>query len=329
MTDHMHSAQRARALDRLSSPRGVIAGAACDHRDSLQAVLAKRGLELDAAGITELKLRVAAALAPAATMILLDAEYSAAQAVAAGALPGATGLVVPLEAMGYGDVAKVEQTDVPGGWSPAKARRLGASGAKLLLPYRADVPDQAARQEDVVRTAVAGCREAGARADRRADRVPPRRRGGGRRRPLRRARGRGRPPAGAARARRAQAAVPGLGRRLRGADRGLRRADPVGAARRRRERGRDRRPDRGRLPGGIERLHRRAHALRRRARRRPRRVAARARDALAAAARAARRDRRAPGRALARARRRAAAAAARSGTASAPPGSDPFWCAVR
>ena len=124
-------------------------------------MLAKRGLELDAAGITELKLRVAAALAPAATMILLDAEYSAAQAVAAGVLPGATGLVVPLEAMGYGDVAKVEQTTFLDGWSPAKARRLGASGAKLLLPYRADVPDQAARQEDVVRTAVAGCREAG------------------------------------------------------------------------------------------------------------------------------------------------------------------------
>jgi tagatose 1,6-diphosphate aldolase len=157
----MRSAQRARALDRLASPRGVIAGAACDHRDSLQAVLAKRGLELDAAGITDLKLRVAAALAPAATMILLDAEYSAAQAIAAGALPGATALVVPLEAMGYGDVARVEQTGFLEGWSPAKAARLGASGAKLLLPYRADVPAQAARQEDVVRTAVAGCREAG------------------------------------------------------------------------------------------------------------------------------------------------------------------------
>jgi tagatose 1,6-diphosphate aldolase len=157
----MHSAQRARALDRLASPRGVITGAACDHRDSLQAVLAKRGLELSDAGITELKLRVASVLAPAATMILLDAEYAAAQAIAAGAIPGATALVVPLEAMGYGDVAKVAQTAFLEGWSPAKARRLGASGAKLLLPYRADVPDQAARQEDVVRTAVAGCREAG------------------------------------------------------------------------------------------------------------------------------------------------------------------------
>jgi len=157
----MHSAQRARALDRLCSPTGVIAGAAVDHRDSLQAALAKRGLELDDAGVTELKLRVAAALAPVATLILLDAELSAAQAIAAGVLPGATALVVPLEAMGYGDVAKVEVTAFLDGWSAAKARRLGASGAKLLLPYRADVADQATRQEDVVRTAVAACREVG------------------------------------------------------------------------------------------------------------------------------------------------------------------------
>jgi tagatose 1,6-diphosphate aldolase len=161
VSDHMRSAQRARALDRLSSARGVIAGAAVDHRDSLQAALAKRGLPLDDAGVTELKLRVAAALAPAATLILLDAEFAAAQAVAAGAVPGATGLVVPLEAMGYGDVAKVEVTAFLEGWSPAKARRLGASGAKLLLPYRADVPGQATRQEEVVRAAVAGCREVG------------------------------------------------------------------------------------------------------------------------------------------------------------------------
>jgi tagatose-1,6-bisphosphate aldolase len=157
----MRSAQRARALDRLSSPGGVIAGAAVDHRDSLQTALSRRGLELDDAGITALKLRVAAALAPVATMILLDAEYSAAQALAAGAVPGATGLVVPLEAMGYGDVARVEQTAFLDGWSAAKGRRLGASGAKLLLPYRADVAGQAARQEDVVHTAVADCREAG------------------------------------------------------------------------------------------------------------------------------------------------------------------------
>jgi tagatose 1,6-diphosphate aldolase len=161
MSDHLRSPQRARALDQLSSPRGVIAGAAIDHRDSLQAALAKRGLELDRAAITRLKLRVCAALAPAATLVLLDAEFSAGQAVAAGAVPGHTGLVVPLESMGYGDVAKLDVTGFLEGWSPAKARRLGACGAKLLLPYRVDVPDQAARQERVVEMAAAGCREAG------------------------------------------------------------------------------------------------------------------------------------------------------------------------
>ena len=93
--------------------------------------------------------------------MLLDAEYAAAQAVAAGALPGRTGLVVPLEAMGYGDVARLPVTGFLEGWSPAQARRLGAAGAKLLLPFRVDVEDQAARQEQVVRDAVAGCRSAG------------------------------------------------------------------------------------------------------------------------------------------------------------------------
>ncbi len=161
MSDHMRSAQRARALDGLASPRGVISGAAVDHRDSLQAVLAKRGMQLDDARITELKVRVASALAPAASLILLDAEYSVAQAIAAGAVPGSTGIVVPLEAMGYGDVAKVDVTGFLEGWSAAKGRRLGASGAKLLLPYRADAPDQAERQDGVVRSAVAACREAG------------------------------------------------------------------------------------------------------------------------------------------------------------------------
>ena len=112
-------------------------------------------------GITRLKLRVAAALAPAASLVLLDAEYAAPQALAAGAVPGSTGLAVPLEAMGYGDVSKLEVTSFLEGWSPAKARRLGASGAKLLLPYRVDVPDQAARQEAVVAQAVRACREAG------------------------------------------------------------------------------------------------------------------------------------------------------------------------
>ena len=274
MSDHLRSAQRARALDQLSSPRGVIAGAAIDHRDSLQAALAQAWPRSSTrAGITRLKLRVAEALAPAATMVLLDAEYAAAQALAAGAVPGETGLAVPLEGMGYGDVSRLEVTGFLEGWSPAKARRLGASGAKLLLPYRADVPDQAARQEQVVREAVAGCRDAGLALI--LEPIVYQREGeaSGGRRALRRAGGRGRRPAGRARAGRAEAAVPGLRRRLQRAGRGLRAADPVGAAGRRRRRRRAGGPDRGRLPGRRQRLHRRSHAVRRGAGRRRDRLA--------------------------------------------------------
>jgi tagatose 1,6-diphosphate aldolase len=153
---------RARALDLLSGADGIVVGAAVDHRDSLRAVLARKGFpEPSAAELTALKVRIARALAGAATVVLLDAELGAAQAIAAGALPGTTALCVALEAQGYGEVADVPRTTFLPGWSPAQAARLGAAGCKLLLPYRVDVPGQADAQDEVVRAAVAACREAG------------------------------------------------------------------------------------------------------------------------------------------------------------------------
>ena len=51
--------------------------------------------------LTDFKLEVTAALAGEATAVLLDPEYSAAQAVAAGVIPKNAGLVVAVEATGY------------------------------------------------------------------------------------------------------------------------------------------------------------------------------------------------------------------------------------
>jgi tagatose 1,6-diphosphate aldolase len=137
-------------------------GAAVDHRDSLTLAMRKRGLpDPSPERLTELKLRVARALAPAATVLLLDAEYSAAQALAAGAIPGDTALVVPLEAQGYGDVADVRRTSFLPGWDPAAAAALGASGCKLLLPYRPDLPEQRDHQDAVAAAAADGCHAAG------------------------------------------------------------------------------------------------------------------------------------------------------------------------
>jgi tagatose-1,6-bisphosphate aldolase len=153
---------RARRLDELAGPDGVIAGAAIDHRDSLQTAARRKGLpSLSGEDVSALKVRIARALAPAATLVLLDVEYGAAQAIAAGALPGSVALAVPLEAQGYGDVDAVRGTTFLADWSPAAAARLGASACKLLLPYRADDPAQADAQDEVVQAALDGCRAAG------------------------------------------------------------------------------------------------------------------------------------------------------------------------
>ena len=122
---------RARRLDEIAGPDGIIVGAAIDHRDSLRTALARKGLPtLTDDDLSQLKVRIARALSPASTVFLLDAEYGAAQALAEGALPGDVALVVPLEAQGYGDVAASPQTTFLEGWSPGKSALLGAAGCK-------------------------------------------------------------------------------------------------------------------------------------------------------------------------------------------------------
>ena len=141
-TDVAVSLARARALDALAGSEGVVIGVAIDHRDALQRVLQRRGLQLSDKELGAFKARVTDALAPPATVVLLDVEHGVGPAIATGALPGHVALCVPLEAQGYGDAASVEETSFLPGWSPARARALGACACKLLLPYRVDIADQ-------------------------------------------------------------------------------------------------------------------------------------------------------------------------------------------
>src|SRR5262249_38384285 len=67
------AATRRERLWRLADDRGIVAGIAIDHRDSLRALLEQGGLgDLTTAEIRELKLRLTSALAPSATAIMLD-----------------------------------------------------------------------------------------------------------------------------------------------------------------------------------------------------------------------------------------------------------------
>jgi len=160
-TDTTPTTGQIRALDELAGPDGLIVGAAADHRDSLHRTLAARGIELDHDGVVELKLRILRALAPCATMVLIDVEHGAERALAEGVVPGDTGVAIPLEAQGYGGLHEIAQTELLGDVDPARVRRLGGCAAKLLLPYRIDEADQAARQDAVVEGVARACREAG------------------------------------------------------------------------------------------------------------------------------------------------------------------------
>jgi tagatose 1,6-diphosphate aldolase len=151
---------RLRGLDALSDARGIFALAAIDHRHSLRVAFEAAGYETPSPErIAELKTTVARALAPHATGLLIDLELGA-QAIAHGA-PGPCAIVVPLEAQGYEDSSAGRVTTFLRGFSPALARVLGASACKLLLPFRPDHEASAARQDAVVREAVAGCHAEG------------------------------------------------------------------------------------------------------------------------------------------------------------------------
>lgn len=147
-----------RGLDACASPRGTFAVLALDHRQNLRREL--RPSDPAAVSFDEMvtfKRSVVRALAGAATGTLLDPEIGAAQAVADGSLPGGAGLIVAIEATGYEGPAQARVSRVLPGWSVAKAKRMGASAAKLLVYYHPEAPNAAA-QESLVAEVAAACR---------------------------------------------------------------------------------------------------------------------------------------------------------------------------
>src|SRR3989304_1618393 len=105
-----------RGLQQCSTPGGAIAVLALDHRGNLRQMLNPSAPNTVAEGqLTDFKRQVVGELAPAATAVLLDAEFGAGQCVASGTLPGKTGLLVSGEATGYtGDPTARQSRLMPG-----------------------------------------------------------------------------------------------------------------------------------------------------------------------------------------------------------------------
>ena len=146
-----------RGLQQCPSPRGTFTCLALDHRQNLRRALnqVNPGPVSDA-DLTRFKLEVTSVLAGVATAVLLDPEFSAAQAIAEGALPGGTPFVVAIESTGYGGEPTARQSQVLPGWSVEKARRMGASMIKLLVYYHPEAPT-AAEIEDFVKQVAGEC----------------------------------------------------------------------------------------------------------------------------------------------------------------------------
>lgn len=146
-----------RAFQRIASPRNTLTTLALDHRQNLRRALNPSQPDtVTDADLTCFKLEVAAALAKHATSILLDPEYSAAQAIAAGIIPNQTGLVVALEATGYTGDPTARIANILPGWSVAQAKRMGADAVKLLVYYHPDA-DTAPEIETFVAQVAADC----------------------------------------------------------------------------------------------------------------------------------------------------------------------------
>jgi tagatose 1,6-diphosphate aldolase len=148
-----------RGLQQCTSPRGTFTCLALDHRQNLRRALNPPDPNsVPDSALTEFKLEVTAALANEATAVLLDPQYSAAQAVAAGVIPKNVGLVVAEEATGYTGDPTARQSQILPGWSVEKAKRMGASMIKLLVYYHPD-SDTATEIEAFTRQVAKDCRK--------------------------------------------------------------------------------------------------------------------------------------------------------------------------
>ena len=147
-----------RGMRQIAGPTGIITVTAIDHRGSLEGML-KRAMPGQAIGFAEMageKLRIAQALAPLSTAVLLDPLHGG-YILSHDAVPGPVGLIMCLEQFGYEGAAEGRLTTIIPGWSVAKIKRMGAVGVKVLLFYHPESP-VAAQQEEFVRRVAEDCR---------------------------------------------------------------------------------------------------------------------------------------------------------------------------
>ncbi len=140
-----------RGLQQLSGDLGILTVCAIDHRGSLRHALNPQNPgAVSYQDMVDFKLDLCRVLSSSASAMLLDPEYGASQAIAAGALSGHTGLIVSLEATGYSGNTTSRATEILPDWGVSKIKMMGASAVKLLIYFRYDLKKEAQKQFDLV-----------------------------------------------------------------------------------------------------------------------------------------------------------------------------------
>jgi len=140
-----------RGLQQLADSKGMMTMCAIDHRGALKRALNEENPDaVDYQDLVDFKLDLCQAVAPFASAILLDPEYGAGQAIAAGLIPGHKGLLVSAEKTGYTGGSAARITRLLPGWSVKKTKKMGASAVKLLIYFRPDLKDVTSKQLDLV-----------------------------------------------------------------------------------------------------------------------------------------------------------------------------------
>lgn len=154
----MFTVAERRALDQLSTPGGRLGILAADQRTKLVATRKDAGLAFDGEALRGFKLDLVRALAPDVPAMLLDPEIGLPHVLDEGAFPAHTGLLVSLERSGaVRSPDGLRAAELLPDLGASGVRRLGGTGAKLLVRLRADREGPDGANAAVIRTAVADC----------------------------------------------------------------------------------------------------------------------------------------------------------------------------
>jgi tagatose 1,6-diphosphate aldolase len=155
-----------RGLQRISNSNGTLTMLALDQNSSMidmstKALKAKgQDREPTYEEIVEAKLDMIRNMASAASGVLIDGYYGAWSAIASGALPPTTGMLVRVEQSGSPkNKVGAPMGVVEPGWSVEKIKLMGADAVKLLAPFEPTEPISAEHQFQLAEHIYNECRK--------------------------------------------------------------------------------------------------------------------------------------------------------------------------